>query len=52
MPVFSHVLVLKAGSVLVAGRKGDTLNSSNLSAAFNARTKLSGNGKRYGLRIH
>ena len=52
MPVFSHVMLLKAGSVLVAGKKGDTLNSPNLSAAFNARMKLSGNGKRYGLRIY
>jgi len=51
MPVFSHVMLLKAGSVLVAGGKGDSLNSSNLSAAFNARMKLSRAGKRYGLRI-
>jgi iron complex transport system ATP-binding protein len=52
MPVFSHVLMLKAGSVLAAGKKGDTLNSRNLSAAFNARIKLSGTRKRYGLQVH
>jgi iron complex transport system ATP-binding protein len=48
MPVFSHVLILKNGRVLVANEKSNTLNSRNLSHAFNARMKLQTVGKRYG----
>jgi iron complex transport system ATP-binding protein len=51
MPVLSHVLLLKSGSVLATGKKAATLNSRNLSTAFNARTKLQMAGKRYGLRV-
>jgi iron complex transport system ATP-binding protein len=51
MPVFSHVLLLKAGAVLAAGEKKAALNSPNLSAAFNARMKLSRAGGRYELRV-
>ena len=40
MPVFSHVLILKAGQVLVEGRKLNTLNSKSLSTAFNAQVSL------------
>ena len=51
MPVFTHVLVLKTGAVLAAGKKADALNSKNLSHAFNARMKLLTAGKRYGLKV-
>ena len=51
MPVFSHVLVLKSGGVLAAGKKPATLNSRNLSKAFNARMKLQQHGKRYELKV-
>jgi iron complex transport system ATP-binding protein len=40
MPVFSHVLILKNGRMLAAGRKSQTLTSNTLSGAFNARVKL------------
>jgi iron complex transport system ATP-binding protein len=49
MPVFSHVLVLKAGRVLAAGKKTAVLNSKNLSNAFEARMQLRRTGNRYGL---
>ena len=51
MPVFSHVLLLKNGGVLAAGKKPVALNSRNLSSAFNARMKLQQFGKRYELRV-
>lgn len=51
MPVFSHVLVLKAGAVLTAGKKAEVLNSKVLSTAFNARMKLQKSGKRYELKV-
>jgi iron complex transport system ATP-binding protein len=51
MPVFSHVLVLKAGAVLTAGKKTEVLNSKVLSTAFNARMKLQKSGKRYELKV-
>jgi iron complex transport system ATP-binding protein len=50
MPVFSHVLLLKDGRVLVASEKSNTLNSQNLSHTFNVRMKLQTVGKRYGLK--
>src|SRR5450432_3331034 len=40
MPVFSRVLILKAGAVLAAGGKTDALNSKNVSMAFNAQMRL------------
>lgn len=40
MPVFSHVLVLKAGRVLAAGRKSAVLTSGLLSEAFTACVRL------------
>jgi iron complex transport system ATP-binding protein len=49
MPVFSHVLILKAGRVLAAGEKTAVLNSKNLSSAFGARMQLRRTGNRYGL---
>jgi len=51
MPVFSHVLLLKAGRVLASGAKAHALNSQNLSHAFNARMKLQISGNRYGLNV-
>jgi iron complex transport system ATP-binding protein len=39
-PRFTHVLVLRGGRVLAAGRRRAVLTSSNLSAAFGARLKL------------
>jgi iron complex transport system ATP-binding protein len=47
VPAFSHVLVLKSGTVLASGEKGTALNSRTLSSAFNARMRLRMNGKRY-----
>lgn len=40
MPVFSHALVLRAGSVLASGRKQAVLNSRVLSQAFGARSRV------------
>jgi iron complex transport system ATP-binding protein len=40
MPVFSHVLLLKNGRALAAGRKSKTLKPEILSEALNARVKL------------
>jgi iron complex transport system ATP-binding protein len=39
-PVFTHVLALRAGRVLAAGRKSTTLTSRVLSATFGADVKL------------
>lgn len=49
--VFSHVLLLKNGGVLVAGKKGAVLNSKSLSNAFNAQMKLERAKKRYTLKV-
>ena len=51
MPVFSHVLVLKGGRVLAAGKKLEVLNSKNLSGAFGARMQLERTGGRYALKV-
>lgn len=51
MPVFSHVLMLKSGDVLASGEKAATLNSRNLSAAFNSEIKLTRQGQRYSLTV-
>jgi iron complex transport system ATP-binding protein len=51
MPVFSHVLLLKAGRVLAAGGKKAALNSRNLSQLFNAKMRLAVSSHRYGLKI-
>jgi iron complex transport system ATP-binding protein len=51
MPVFSHVLALKAGRVLAAGKKAIVLKSKLLSQAFDARVKLDLKMGRYGLDI-
>ncbi len=51
MPVFSQVLMLKSGKVLVNGETPDVLNSKNLSIAFGARTRLKKSGNRYTLAV-
>ena len=51
MPVFSHLLVLKNGKVLAAGKKSAVLNSKNLSDAFAARMQLQRLGNRYALTV-
>jgi len=51
MPVFSYVLVLKAGRVLIAGRKAHVLTTTNLAVAFGARLKLQRTGGRFLLRV-
>jgi iron complex transport system ATP-binding protein len=51
MPVFSHVLILKAGKILAAGKKDSTLNAASLSAAFNATIRLQKKSGRYTLTV-
>jgi iron complex transport system ATP-binding protein len=51
MPVFSQVLLLKAGRVLAAGKKLATLTARTLSQAFNARIRLETSGGRYALTV-
>lgn len=51
MPVFSHVLVLKGGKVLAAGKKSSVLTSKNMATAFEAKTKLRPRGGRYEMDI-
>jgi iron complex transport system ATP-binding protein len=47
MSVFTHVLILKNGRTLAAGRKSALLKTEMLSRAFNARTRLQTSGVRY-----
>ena len=51
MPVFSHVLVLKNGAVLAAGKKAEAMTAKNLSAAFNAKLRLSARNGRYAMKL-
>jgi iron complex transport system ATP-binding protein len=55
MPVFSHLLMLKGGGVLAAGKKTSVLNSRNLSGAFGGRMQLCERGgvkgRRYTLHV-
>jgi len=39
-PVFSHVLILKAGKVLASGRKAEHLTSTVLSKTFETQMRL------------
>lgn len=50
-PVFSHVLILKKGRLLAAGRKADCLKSKLLGEAFDARLQLRRAGDRYQLKV-
>jgi iron complex transport system ATP-binding protein len=49
VPVFSHVLILKNGSLLAAGKKPAVLNSKNLSITFGAPMRLQQTRNRYSL---
>jgi iron complex transport system ATP-binding protein len=51
MPVFSHVLVLKAGRVLAAAEKSNALTAGLLSRAFDARVRLQQSDGRYALKV-
>jgi iron complex transport system ATP-binding protein len=51
IPIFSHVLVLRGGGVLAAGRKAKVLTSSILSRAFNAPVKLRRQRGRYSMSV-
>jgi iron complex transport system ATP-binding protein len=51
MPVFSHVLILKNGRALAAGRKAQALTGKLLSQAFGERAKLKEEKGRYALAI-
>jgi len=51
MPVFSHVLILKNGRILVAGTKPAALSGKLLSQAFGERTELRKRKGRYVLAI-
>ena len=49
MPIFSHVLVLKGGKLLAAGRKSQVLKAKLLADAFDTPMRLSCRGGRYSL---
>lgn len=51
VPVFTHTLLLRAGSILVAGTKKEVLTAKQLSAAFGARCAISQRAGRYAMRI-
>jgi iron complex transport system ATP-binding protein len=51
MPVFSHVLVLKQGAVLAAGKKRTVLTAKILSPAFDAKLKLQSRTGRYAMSV-
>jgi iron complex transport system ATP-binding protein len=51
MPVFSNVLVLKSGKVLVAGEKSVTLNTKTLSQTFGAQVRLRLHAGRYAMTV-
>jgi len=51
MPAFSHVLILKAGSVLAAGDKRRVLTSAMLTRAFEAPLRLARRHGRYALSV-
>jgi len=51
MPVFSHVLALKDGRVLAAGRISRTLSAELLSDAFRTRVRLSVRARRYEMTV-
>ncbi len=48
---FTHVLVLKDGKVLAAGKIGETLTSKILSEAYGAKCRLKKEGSKYSLKI-
>jgi len=50
-PAISHVLLLKAGRILAAGKKDSVLTSATLSRAFDARLRLQVQNARYTLTV-
>ncbi len=50
-PAFSHVLMLRAGSVFAAGPKQKILTTENLGKTFNAHVQLKKNRGRYALSV-
>lgn len=51
VPIFSHVLMLKAGRVLAKGERRRVLTSATLSAAFGAPVRLTSRRGRYSLLV-
>ena len=51
MPVFSHVLILKAGRVLGAGKKTSTLSAKILSQTFGSKVTLHVKAGRYAMKV-
>jgi len=51
MPAFSHVLILKSGRVLAAGKKAEVLTASSLSRAFDTRASLRNVRGRYRMSV-
>jgi iron complex transport system ATP-binding protein len=51
VPVFSHVLILRKGKILAAGKKSATLTAKNLSRAFVAKLKLRFKSGRYAMEV-
>ena len=51
MPVFTHALLLKAGTVLANGRKQTVLRSRLLTDAFEASVELRATNGRYSLTV-
>ena len=51
MPVFSHVLLLRAGRALAAGTRRAVFNSRLLSQAFDAPVRLETRGERFTLHV-
>ncbi|MDR2982505.1 MAG: ATP-binding cassette domain-containing protein [Puniceicoccales bacterium] len=50
-PLFTHVLMIRKGRVLAAGKIGEVLTSENLSALFDAKIKLRKDRHRYTLNV-
>lgn len=51
MPVFSHVLLLRKGRVLAAGKKSQVLTTANLAQTFAAPVKLTRQAGHYALQV-
>lgn len=51
MPVFSHVLLLRRGRNLAAGRKNATLSAAALTQAFGTKVRLTRQAGRFHLRV-
>jgi iron complex transport system ATP-binding protein len=51
VPIFSHVLVIKAGRALAAGPRARVLTSATLSDAFAAPVRLTSARDRYSLAV-